>query len=113
MAHYSYLVGASAGFLAFVYSVHKTGDIFYRSDSFGKKRFHINGFVGYLTEPFKLKYPNAVWGNVTGLPLMQKLDLLTLNWLVMTSLGVLSVLLYRKVVSPFFCFVIHKIVTYL
>ena len=83
-----------------MYELISTEGIFYRPSIDGGYRFTMKIFKDYLIAPFDIgsRRFNALWTNYINLSLNERINLLQLNWVAMTTMGTLvaAFIIYLK-----------------
>lgn len=83
------LLGAATGFSIFLLSISCMDGILFRKDEFNNLRFTPINIYEFLKAPFAIdseKY-KTVWALVPGISLINKLKLMSMNWVVLTGTG--------------------------
>lgn len=91
------LIGAVIGFLYFLGNVESIDKVFYRPDDSGVSRFRPESIIEYAKAPLSCGTSQfyVVWGSVPDVGLVDRLKLLSLNWMFCVGTGALVELYLR------------------
>ena len=93
------IIGGLFGFGIFLQGVASTGNIFTRPNNNGVKKFTTKGISEFLIAPFDYKSEKfkIVWGLSKGLPLKERIKMIQLNWILMTTIGIIIPIIISKI----------------
>jgi hypothetical protein len=96
MSQLQLLAGSTIGFGAWVVNIASMGNIISRPNDEGDNEFAFKNVVDYLKLPFNPKKASIAWGLIDGSSPIDRLKLLSMNWVVMAGLGAGAALFLSK-----------------
>ena len=96
MSNLPILVGSTIGFGLWLVNVVSMEGVAMRPNQEGNQEFVPENIVDYLKLPFNPEKVGVAWPTGTGINTVDRLKLLSLNWLVMTGVGAGTALIFTK-----------------
>lgn len=90
------LAGSTIGFSTWLINIMTMEGVMHRQNQDGEDELTPQNIIEYLKYPFDREKTSIAWGLAKGISIRDRLKLLSMNWVAVTSLGAVIALLISK-----------------